>query len=999
MHSVEILETPDKSENDKKLYRVIRLENGLKALLISDPKQKTAAITSAVESDSSDNTVSEQTNDEEKVTKLAACCLCVDVGSSSDPREIQGLAHFLEHMVFLGSEKYPNEDEFDEIMQKSGGRSNAETRLDETFFHFDTRLEFLDDALDCFSQFFKAPLMLKAAMTREREAVESEFALHKNDRGVRLERLLSSVIGSPLHPSSAFTCGNLETLKNNIADDVLYQKLHDFRKRHYSANRMYLCLQSSQHLDDLQEMANRHFSTIPNNHLAGDDFSQFNHLNAFQSKFYEKVYFVESIDNISQIDITWCLEPMIQHFKCNPDIYISQILGHEGEGSLLSYLRKKLWAVNLYATPETTKLYSLFKIYVHLTEDGFDHLDDVLQAIFSYLKLLQMSGPNERIFRELQTMAFNSFRFQNEDPAFDNVASQAIKLKQYPLKNILTGDTLYFEYNANVIQKIIDELNSRKFNIMVTTSRKYSENIAYELTEKWCGTMYSEIDMPEKWFLLWKNATPFPEFALPGPNTFIADDFTISYEEKHQISKYPTKILDNNLCELWFRQDDTFLLPTACYNFYFMIPNATSTIENTIQMTLLSMLLKHQFVEKLYPATLAGLEYNCNYIGMGLCLKVSGFNQKLHLIVDVFCKCLKSLADDITEKQFKVFVEQFIDDSEIDLLDTELLRSNVIKSHIHPVYKKNQRIRSLKFAEFQQFCRKYGDQMRIKALMQGNLTEDHALNIMHNVLNELKYGKVEDLSLFELRTAKLPVGVNYLRCKAFDRKDVNTEITNFYQIGPISHRTQVMIDLLAQIASEPLFDTLRTKEQLSYDVTFNLKNDNGILGYSITVFSQESKFSVDYVDERIEHFRTELITIIETIPNDDFDAIKASLSKTKMSQDNELNEEVRRNWYEITSAEYVFDRRHKEVEHLSTITKSQLLEFYRTYHDNEERKLSVQVIGNVQNNANEVDTDLVENYDSEKFNNLNYVNLIQNLLQFKQSLDIYPIAKTNSPLV
>lgn len=59
-------------------------------------------------------------------------------------------------------------------------------------------------------------------------------------------------------------------------------------------------------------MVTRHFSSIPNNNLPGDDFSAYTHHNAFQSKFYEKVHFVKPIGNISKIDITWCLEPMIE---------------------------------------------------------------------------------------------------------------------------------------------------------------------------------------------------------------------------------------------------------------------------------------------------------------------------------------------------------------------------------------------------------------------------------------------------------------------------------------------------------------------------------------------------------------------------------------------------------------------------------------------------------------------------------------------------------------
>lgn len=156
-----------------------------------------------------------------------------------------------EHMIFMGSEKYPTENGFDQFMQKSGGFDNADTDFDETSFYFETREEFLEEALDRFSQFFKAPLMLKEAMTREREAVESEFTSKKNGEDVRREQLLAS-IGQPKHPSSIFPWGNLETLKQNIDDDALYQKVHEFRNRHYSAHRMYVCLQSNKSLDDLQ---------------------------------------------------------------------------------------------------------------------------------------------------------------------------------------------------------------------------------------------------------------------------------------------------------------------------------------------------------------------------------------------------------------------------------------------------------------------------------------------------------------------------------------------------------------------------------------------------------------------------------------------------------------------------------------------------------------------------------------------------------------------------
>lgn len=154
-------------------------------------------------------------------------------------------------MIFMSSEKYPGENEFHEFIQKSGGSDNASTSSDETNYFFETREEFLDEALDRFSQFFKAPLIFKEAMTREREAVDSEFLSTKDDEALMKSQLLHSM-GQTGHPLRHFACGNLKTLKDGIDDDALYRKVHDFRRKHYSAHRMYACVQSQLQLDNLQ---------------------------------------------------------------------------------------------------------------------------------------------------------------------------------------------------------------------------------------------------------------------------------------------------------------------------------------------------------------------------------------------------------------------------------------------------------------------------------------------------------------------------------------------------------------------------------------------------------------------------------------------------------------------------------------------------------------------------------------------------------------------------
>lgn len=129
---------------------------------------------------------------------------------------------------------------------------------------------------------------------------------------------------------------------------------------------------------------------------------------------------------------------------------------------------------------------------------------------------------------------------------------------------------------------------------------------------------------------------------------------------------------------------------------------------------------------------------------------MSGFNEKLHLIIDVFVKCLKSLVDDTTEKQFEVFVQQQYKVYENICIKPNMLanelRLTILEAHHALLCEKNQKLQSIKFADFQQFCKEYTGKLRIKALMQGNLKEDHALEITNKILFELKPEKLDDVS-------------------------------------------------------------------------------------------------------------------------------------------------------------------------------------------------------------------------------------------------------------
>lgn len=135
----------EQPELDDRQYRLVRLANGLEALLIHD-----------------------------ETTEKAAASLSVHVGHLSDPAELPGLAHFCEHLLFLGTQKYPHENEYNEFLSHHAGSSNAYTSMDETMYFFDVGQAHLDGALDRFAQFFIAPLFDDSCTEREIRAVDSE---------------------------------------------------------------------------------------------------------------------------------------------------------------------------------------------------------------------------------------------------------------------------------------------------------------------------------------------------------------------------------------------------------------------------------------------------------------------------------------------------------------------------------------------------------------------------------------------------------------------------------------------------------------------------------------------------------------------------------------------------------------------------------------------------------------------------------------------------------
>lgn len=472
---VYVLKVPRKSLSDKKEYKLLRLLNGLKVLLVKQESDKDSEV------------------DTKLKQNLAAVALCVESGCFQDPKEVQGLSHFLEHMIFMGSEKFPKENEFDQYVAAHGGFDNAYTESEYTLFHFDIIEKHLAGALDRFSQFFISPLMSLDCMEREMQAVESEFQSNSVDDEVRVSQIICTMIDQS-HPASNFIWGNLKTLKDGIKREKLHQKLHELRAKNYVADQMFLCIQSSVDMARLERTVVKYFSDIRRGSEGQQTTNALRCFEIFKPNFYEKIFFVKSTTEKCKLLMTYLLPTVKTEMKFLE--YLVSLFEYEGNGSLSDVFMDKLLALKVKAKVghqsfEGNSMFTFFTVEVNLTSKGYQNFDNVLEIVFAFLLLLKATRieDHKRRYEEFREIKDILFKYQKEKSSIEHVQELAVNMKYFSDVNVIVGKEICPEFDGKILKELIEKLNERKFNLLVV-SDKYQK---YDKTEKWFGTEFAEL--------------------------------------------------------------------------------------------------------------------------------------------------------------------------------------------------------------------------------------------------------------------------------------------------------------------------------------------------------------------------------------------------------------------------------------------------------------------------------------------------------------------------
>jgi len=140
------------------------------------------------------------------------------------------------------------------------------------------------------------------------------------------------------------------------------------------------------------------------------------------------------------LQLFWPLPPQRSHYACCPTRYISHLLGHEGEGSILSYLKAKGWANELSAGAQFDNAeWASMDVSIDLTDEGVAHVEEVVRVIYAYLHLISKAGPQQYVFDEMQQTAANSFRFLSKQQPMSYTSALAHRMQRYPSEHFISG--------------------------------------------------------------------------------------------------------------------------------------------------------------------------------------------------------------------------------------------------------------------------------------------------------------------------------------------------------------------------------------------------------------------------------------------------------------------------------------------------------------------------------------------------------------------------------
>jgi len=885
--SYQLIEQPiRKSERDNRQYQAIELANNMKVLLISDPQ----------------------------ATKSLAA-LALPVGSLDDPKSQQGLAHYLEHMVLMGSTRYPEPDGFAQFLSKHGGSHNASTASYRTAYYLEVEHNAFNEAVDRLADAVAEPLLDARYSDQEHNAVNAELTMARSRDGMRMGQVDAETL-NPLHPTSQFSGGNLETLSDK-PQSKLQDELQKFYHHYYSANLMAGVLYSQRDLSELTQLAVSTFGSIKD--------SQANvkaiHVPAATER--EKSLIIHYVPSqpLKQLRIDFRIDNNVDKFRSKTDTYIGYLIGNRSENTLADWLQQQGLAdsISAGADPVIDRNGGIFVIAVNLTDKGVANRDLVIAAVFNYLELIKSQGINQHYFDEISHVLALDFRYQSINRDMRYVEDLADTLLRLPIEHVLDGGYLADQYDPNAIQTRLDGMTPQKARIWFISPNEPHNKMAY-----FVDAPYQIEKISAKRFAKWQQLEKTVSLTLPELNPYIPDDFSIM--TKSGDAPKPHWILEASQARAMFMPSQYF---TDEPKGDIVVALRNKQEENTAQVQVIASLTDYladlQLDQLKYQSAVGGINFSLFYSN-GLVFKANGFTQHLPDL-------LKQLVNDYqqfsaTEQelaQAKSWYEQQLDSA--DKAKAYELAMQPSEALNQPYYTERAARRAalaaIKLEDIWQYRRQLLTQATPEIMAIGNFTDGQIKGLAIALQSQLKtvgtqWWHGEDMTFSQVIKATITqVG-----------SSTDSALAAMYVPSDYAEmRGQAYSRLLAQIIHPWFFKQLRTEEQLGYALfAFPVAIGEH---WGISFVLQSNSKTPAYLYERYLNFYQQAEQQLSQLSDDDFNQYKQAMITELQEAPQTLSEEAGRYSRDFGRSNYQFNSRERLINEVNAISKQQLLIFFK----------------------------------------------------------------------
>ncbi|WP_176701075.1 pitrilysin [Gilliamella sp. Bif1-4] len=902
-----LLEKVQQSERDKRQYEVVELSNKMRVLLVSDPNA---------------------------VKSLAS--LALPVGSLQDPKDQQGLAHYAEHMVLMGSKNYPEPASFSQFLSRHSGSYNASTAAHRTAFYFEVENSAFNKAVDYLADAIAEPNLDPKFADKERNAVNAELTMARSNDGFRIGQVDSETINQN-HPASQFSGGNLETLSDK-ENSKLQDALVNFHKDYYSANIMVGVMYSNQSINKLTKLAENSFGKIPNKNINAPIVDT----PAITPNVLNKQISMVPAQPKKLLFLQFPIENNLAKFADKTDEYITYLICNSSHNTLSDQLQKQglIEGISSSINPIRYGNSGILSINVSLTDDGLAQKDKVIGAIFNYLQLIQKEGISDAYYQEIQKVLALEFKYQDVERDMSYVEWLSDQMLLYPVQNVLNSDYVATHFDKSAITARLKSLTANNARIWVISPNQTTNKTAYFVDAPYkIDNITSE--QKASWLALGKNFT----FSLPELNPYIPDNFTILKQNRSQAQSEKFSKRGNHIhfASQYFNNEPKAAIVVSLRN-----NQAISDVKAVVAFNLLDYIVSRNLEQLRFQAGVAGISLSTGNDN-GLMISASGFSQHLpKMVTSILDNYRKATIDEQSLALAKSWYLQELDKAE-HAKSYRLAVNPINALSVLPHYFERDEKRQITATMTINDMLAYRDNLLTRSvpymLSLGNLSNEDSLDLYHAIQKTL----VRDVEFTSANNIQIK---NSLEAKITQhaKSTDNALMMSYTPMGYDRISSSMISYTLSKIISPWFYDQLRTNEQLGYAVFASPVSVGDSAGMSFII--QSNQYDPAYLLKRYQEFYPVILNKLKALSKKDIEQYKkAALDELKMPPQT-LDEEFSRYMPDYRNSRFAFDSKDKKIEQLQKITKQDLIDFYqRSVMDKKGFVFASQVLGKREDNA------------------------------------------------